>query len=207
VLRGNAVPQHLNVAVNQRVLLTAERPDAAIAGALTTEKVERLSDLVRLGVVKSDQELDRLINAAKAATAAALADSSTLSPANRLPGRRTLMDLRRFPRVLSEVPDANRLAVDTVWRIVRRVEPSAVAAIDGNTNLSDMRIVGRVTERWDEIHHFRFANVTVEAGAVLDIAPDVHVFSAGDLLIRRTGRIDVRGASLVIRAESIQGEQ
>jgi len=203
------VPQDLTVAANQTVALDATRPDAAVAGALTVDKVEVLSDLVRLGFVESENELDRMIAATKVATAKALSDPGTLAPINRVAGRRTLMDLGRFPRVLAEMPEANRPGLESVWRIVREVEPTTVDSLSRTSKLADMRLAtgSKLISKWDKIHLFVFQDITVLPGAVLEVAADVHVLNARDIHIQRTGRIAVRGGSLRIIGKSIKGEQ
>lgn len=168
---------------------------------VSTVAIEKLDDLVDSGLVGSKNDLTSMLDSARAATDTALQSIARSPDAAFVPGTRRI-DLGRFrPFAIrsAEVAHADR---DAFWRIVREVPSDRIATLKRDTRLtgviaSPQLVIGLVAAQ----------DVTVEPGATLHFAGSVKTLKCRDLLIKKTGRIEVKGSGLVVRARAIKGDQ
>lgn len=191
------MPQDLLVKEGTHVLLD-EQPPQSMVEALQRVKINTLQDLVNVGVVRSREALDKLIQSAQAATTSALRSRETYAPPVRVVGM-ARSDLRRFPAFRAAVPEVHSADADIFWRVVRDLEPTAIAHMTPASTLSWANLHLR------EILKYLFNDVEIYSNAVLTLAPKVQVFECRNLIIRRGGKIVIQGTGTVIKAFSIQG--
>lgn len=176
---------------NSQVILDADQPEAAWAPARVERTIERLTDLVDLGLTTRDN-LVRMLGAARAATEDALGrpGRAVFVPGTRRP------DLQRYSGYLSRLGGEDSVEHRTVWSALRAVNVGTLTRlkIEDALRLSDWVYKG-----------FFFSDVTVSAGSTLVIAPSTKVLHAKHIVIHKSGRLVVQGASLAIKATSIQG--
>lgn len=167
-----------------------------------TAAIEKLDDLVENGLVRSRDDLNSMLDSARAATDTALRSIARTPDATFVPGTRRI-DLGRFrPFAIgaAEVAHADRGAF---WRIVREVPSDRIATLKPDTPLTAL-----ISSAQLQIMSWVLANdVTVEPGATLHFAGSVKTLTCRDLLIKKTGKIQVQGSGLVVRARAIKGEQ
>ena len=180
-----------------------ENPPAELAGNLHRVRIRTLNDLVELGAVSSHEKLNQLLDSAKEVTATTLKRRDTFVPFVPVHGT-TRPDLRRFGSFVAAAPDASSSEGIMFWRTVRGINPHEIATIDPSTHLTaDLY----PWSRYRPIFLYRLQNITVERGAVMTIGAKVQSLRCYDLLIKKTGRIVVKGSGTVIKAHSVKGEQ
>ena len=198
------MPDNLVVPENQTVVLD-DNPPAAFAGAWERYRITTLDDLVNIGIVRSRDNLATLLSAAQAATGAALRREGRITPA---PGI-DRVDLRRRDDFLSTAATVDAGEALAFWRVARGIDPYQIGGIEPGTAIGPA--VRRHRQFIDVLEHdylrYAFQNVEVQAGGTLEFARSVATFVCMDLVIRRNGRIVVKGDGLLISANSIQGEQ
>lgn len=190
--------QELIIAQNTTVVLD-NKPTPELAGAMEYIKISKLEDLVSQGIIRSEENLTQLLNAAKTATASALSTVSTFNPAVFVP-RTSRVDLRRFAsfRVAAgEIGD--RYESGLFWRIVRKVEPRSVVGLTVSADLSRLIQI-------KPIIIFKLRDITIEQNGMLRIGATIDSLLCNDLLIKRGGRVVVDGSGVTIRAHSVKGE-
>jgi hypothetical protein len=196
--------QELNVASNTEVLLN-DRPSPDIAGAMQRITINKLSDLVSHEIVRSNEDLAKLLDAAKKVTVSAITAVPTFQPPVFVHGT-PRPDLRRFaPFTVAAAELADKPESGLFWRIVRGVEPRVMASLTVNTRLSDHTI--GFTRPDLSIIGYRFADLTVNQNAVLRISVTTDFLRCNHMLIKRGGRVIVEGSGVTIKAISIKGEQ
>ncbi|BFU47850.1 hypothetical protein KRMM14A1004_60870 [Krasilnikovia sp. MM14-A1004] len=190
------MPEDIIVADNTTVQLD---DDAAqrFAGARTTVAITRLGDLVEVGILDSDAELDQLTEAATTVTRQALTDVEVHRQRRFVPGR-IRPDLGRYARLLAALPTTDRTKVSTFWRLARQFDPAAVA--QHGIGRETLVAVPSSVIKW------LFQDVTVNSGGTLLMTNYNAVLICRNLLIRANGRIVATGKSLQINATSIKGE-
>ncbi len=183
-------------------LVLDEHPPAHLAGTMSRLEIRTFSDLVGSGAVSSNEALSHMITAAKRVTEASLAPTGrgVLIPGTRRP------DLQRFGGFAAATTALRSADSNTFWQIFREIEPSQVAALTATTNLTPILPVSfkNVMEKFKV---YLFKNVVVEVGATLELASSVKKFTCHDLLIKRSGKILVRGSGTLIKTFSIKGEK
>ena len=196
--------ENLVVPENETVVLD-DNPPAAFAGAWERHRITALDDLVNIGIVRSRDNLATLLSAAQAATGAALRREGRITPA---PGI-DRVDLRRRDDFLSTAATVDAGEALAFWRVARGIDPYQIGGIEPGTAIGSA--VRRHRQFVDILEHdyFRYAfqNVEVQSGGTLEFTRSVASFVCMDLVIRRNGRIVVKGDGLLISAYSIQGEQ
>lgn len=193
----------LVVAAGTTIVLN-DTPPVDLEGNLERVHIRTLNDLVDQGIIKSRENLDRLLGSSKTVTTAALRDRATFTPLVRVVGRSD-PDLRRFGSFRAASSGISSVEMQSFWRIARLVDPEQLAGVTVESDLS--RAINSSHINLKDILKFLFDNVTVESGATLRIEPSVQAFQCHDLLIKRSGRVVVAGGGLHITAHSIAGEQ
>lgn len=179
------VPEHTTLTLN------AGQPTSETAPAATRQRVDRLSDLVALGLTTA-ADLDTMLAAARDATADAL--SVTGRPVAFVPGT-ARPDLGRFTGYINRLPDQNTAEARLVWNTLRHIEPRRLQATTARDTLQVARWIGQ----------FLFNDITVQAGGALHIQASTQLLRARHIVLQAGARLVVQGASLAVRAQSIQG--
>ena len=198
------MPDDLVVPENQTVVLD-DNPPAAFVAARERFRVASLDDLVDIGIVRSRDNLATLLSAAQSATSAALRREGRITPA----GGVDRVDLRRRDDFLSTAATVDAGEALAFWRVARGIDPYRIGEIEAATEIGaairpHRQFVDLLERDW---LRYAFQNVEVQAGGTLEFARSVATFVCMDLVIRRNGRIVVKGDGLLISANSIQGEQ
>lgn len=177
-----------------------DAPTQDLAPYVERVTVERLSDLVEAGLVRSPEALDAMLESGRHVTARAIENLGTQRPVRRLAGTGRV-DLGRFASFEHTVAE-DTAATDrrAFWRVFRAIDPTLVRRIKP----SDVLKLGPSIA---DLVKILTKDCTIEPGATLQFSGKEKFFLCGDLLIRRTGRIVVNGAGITISAASIQGEQ
>lgn len=189
------MPDDLVVGANA-VLTISDDPGPGLDTFVERVPVTRLSDLVSAGLVR-ESVLTELLKAGKAVTAQAL---SEVTPARRVPfvpGSRRL-DLGRYTAFTAASAKALPSEQSVFWKYFREVEPFAAGKVTIDTEIS--QTISALIRLWTQ-------DCTIEPGGTLQFTGSQKGFICRNLLIKRTGRIVVRGVGVSIRANSIQGEQ
>ena len=194
----------LVVPANQTIVLD-DNPPAAFVGAWERYRITTLDDLVNIGIVRSRENLATMLAAAQHVTATTLRRRGGITPGAGV----EMADLRRrddFMAATAEVTSGEALAF---WRVARGIDPYRIGEIEAGTEIG--AAIRPHRQFVDVLEHdwlrYAFQNVEVQAGGTLEFARSVASFVCMDLLIRRNGRIVVKGDGLLISANSIQGEQ
>ena len=194
-----ALPIDLIVPASETVVLD-EKPTNPYAGSRVEYKIDTLDDLVKIGAVSSQDNLKKLLSAAKEATRMALNTRETFTPRVTIPGGLDRADLRRFGTFLAKTGGEKDPEKAIFWRVIRSVEPKKIESLLTSTRLPTVVL----------ITGFLFKDITVQPNATLLIsvsAQQSQVLQANNILIKKTGKIKTLGGSLVIKAFSIKGEQ
>jgi hypothetical protein len=194
----------LVVESGQTVVLD-ENPPPNLGANVEKLKINTLNDLVGMGIISSQKELENLISSAKKVTTTALTSSETFTPFVNVTGT-TRPDLKRFGSFMASSPSVKPTEINTFWRIVRTVDPVKLESITAETDLSSI-IHSSMLDAIGKLTLFNFKDVTVESNGVLEIHDPVQVLRCNDLLIKKYGRIVVKGSGVVIKAHSIKGEK
>lgn len=163
-------------------------------------RIERLSDLVDAGLVRSPDTLEQLLEAGKDVTTRAITNLDVVRPVRRVAGTGRV-DLGRFASFDHAAGDVAPGERQAFWRFFREVDPTLVKRLTASEVLA-------VRKPWmKEIVKVLTADCTVEPGATLVFDGSDKWFMCGHLMIRKTGRIRVKGGAVSIHAKSIEGEQ
>ncbi|MGB9131160.1 MAG: hypothetical protein WCB90_00880 [Methanosarcina sp.] len=181
-----------------------DNPPANLGENLKSVEITKLKDLVDLGFVDSNEILNQLLNSAKKATSIAISSRETFFPKVFVPGT-TKPDMRRFASFVANTPNATPLQQSTVWRTIRDIEPAYLENID---IASDLKAIKEIGYKPFEVKIWRFKNITVQPNSTLKIDMSNSVIKCYDLVIKRTGKIEVQsGGGVYIKAHSITGDQ
>jgi hypothetical protein len=198
------MPDNLVVRQGTTTTLEDNPKGGLLEGAHQTVHVETFADLVKEGIISSNAVLEHLLEGVKKSTEEAITSRDTFAPFVAVRGT-SLPDLRRFGSFTAATPQANPSERSAFWRFARGVSPSAVSDLKATTNLSTVT-PGRF-DHLGVISKFHFADVTVESNAVLQVTGKVQVMLAGDVFIKKGGKIVVSGDGFHLKASSIHGEQ
>jgi hypothetical protein len=185
--------KNLIVPEGQRLDLSEKVP-ANLADAVQSVAIESFNDLVKGGLVRSDEDLKAFLDSAQSATKAALEEPG---PPRPVPGTLHRFDLQRFGRFIAGVPKTHPGEAKIFWNVARDLPPSILLSrVKVNTKLTDLR--GGLVLRL-----LHFLDITIEPAATLVVKASK--LSCGDLLIKKTGKLVVQGGGLYLKAVSIQG--
>lgn len=177
---------------NTQLVLDADQPDPALSAAHFARPIERLTDLVDLGLT-TKTSLNAMLTAARESTQDALGRPGrpVFVPGTRRP------DLQRYSGYLNRLSGQSDLEKRAVWTTLRTLNPATLARL----KIDDvLRIPGWVFKG------FLFDDVTVTQGSTLVVAPSTTLLTARHIVIEKSAQIVVKGTSLAIRATSIQGQ-
>jgi hypothetical protein len=194
----------MNLEVNEGTTVVLDgKPPRGLARSLERYELKTLRDLVTVGLIDSENALTSLLDSAKQVTTRALSSRDTFRPFMAVPGT-TRPDLRRFGDFLtvSSASVASRFEAEGFWRVARAIEPEMLDNVNLDTPLKDVSSsLPGITLKYG------FNDILVNANSVLVVASDVQQLTCRNLLIKKTGMIEVQGGGIAIKAFSIQGEQ
>lgn len=194
----------LVVPKNTSVILNAE-PQDALKAQMKRLNIQTFGDLAAQKVVASASTIDRMLTAAKKVTQEALTRRETFTPFRPIPGT-ARTDLQRFGGFMAALPSEHPMEVKIFWLVARSIEPTKLQQIDKDTPIQAFLDIGSRLALAKFVM-FLFQDITVESGATLEIQKSVKILAANNVLIKRTGRIVVKGTGTTIKAFSIKGEQ
>jgi hypothetical protein len=195
------MPDNLIVEEGTTVTLEDNPRGAGLEAAYQALHLETFNDLVKEGLVSSNESLEQMLTAAKKITHEALTSRDTFTPTVTVRGT-ALPDLRRFGGFTAGSLQATPSDRSNFWRFARVVSPTAVAKLDMDTKLSSVGLANMA-----RIAKYLFRDVIVENNATLKVTGKSKLLSATNVLIKKGGRIVVSGGGLRIKAVSIQGQQ
>jgi len=187
--------QDLIVRQGTNVMLD-ESPPQGISEALQRIKINKLQDLVDVGFVRSRDALDKLLDAAKKATAAAIQIRSSSTPLPRVHGT-MLPDLQRFSTFRAATLDVPSADAEILWRTVRGIEPANLEKMT-----PDVALPAHLQQT---IYRYQFKDVVVQSDSVLTLGSATDIFECDNLKIYKNGEIVVQGSGMLIKAFSIEG--
>nr|WP_300150561.1 hypothetical protein [Propionicimonas sp.] len=190
------MPENLVVSANT-VLTVGDDPGPELDAYVERVEVRTFSDLVQAGLIR-EKALNGLLDAGKQVTVRALENLSTTRDTRFVPGTRRL-DLGRYTAFSGASAEARPIEQAAFWRFFREIEPTSAAKVTKDWEFASTA-AGRLIK-------LLTTDCTIEAGATLEFTGAQKGFFCRHLLIRRTGRIVVRGGGVSIRATSIKGEQ
>ncbi len=188
---------NLTVKTGTSVVLD-ENPSPLLTANFERRQITTLDDLVKFGLIESNDTINKLLDAAKAVTTSTLGNSSTFTPNVTIPGT-SRPNLRRFGSFIAAVPNININKVTTFWRVARTIDPQILTNVTSKTILADLG------SRVAILPTFFFADVTIEESGTLIINAPIGHLKCNNLLIKKNGRILINSSGLMIKASSIKG--
>lgn len=192
---------NLFVKARETIIVDDAPTHPVIRAARREVRLESPRDLVTNRLIRSNEVLDELVAAAKSATQRALVNPRTFSPFTPVRGT-SRPDLRRWGDFVASSPHANPSEQRAFWRMIRAAEPRGLARLTATLAFKDLGLIHRIP--W---WLFEFGDITVEGGGTLAFKGKSKTVFAGEVLIKKGGRIVSSGGSVHINAFSIKGEQ
>jgi hypothetical protein len=184
-----------------------ERPPTELQPAFRTVQIRTLKDLVEVGFIESEEMVNKLLDAAKYVTEAALARPATFTPFVPVVGTSWRTDLRRFGAFRAASGDVRLTEIRAFWDIAREIEPYALSRVTATTALDSLGLPPGRLAAISKIIVYLFNDVTVKVNSVLTMAPKIKRLKCRHLLIEKGGRIRVNSSFFKIDAFSIRGMQ